>query len=77
MSLDPARKPSVMYEAPDTSANKTHLFNWLYGTTVQMAKGAYLSRSEPRPFSLHVGGAWCAHVGGKHVPVFRSLTSSL
>lgn len=25
-----------MYEARDTSANKTHLFNWLYGAAAQM-----------------------------------------
>lgn len=24
----------------DTSANKTHLFNWLYDMTVQMGRGA-------------------------------------
>lgn len=27
-------------EGQDTSANKTHLFNWLYDVTVQMAQGA-------------------------------------
>lgn len=52
----PCQETPVMYEAWDTSANKTHLLNWLYATTVQMAKGAYVSRSEPHPFFLHVGG---------------------
>lgn len=29
----------MINEGQDTSTNKTHLFNWLYDMTVQMARG--------------------------------------
>jgi len=75
-----------MYEGQETSSNKTHLFNWLYDTTVQMAQGVSVCLFNVRAmsFSLHyvhfcmyLDLSTCVHVGVwlTLVPAIRILTS--
>lgn len=69
----------MINEGQDTSANKTHLFNWLYNMAVQMAQGVgvcTLSVCAISTFALcpfvHVRvGGWLMHV-----PVISFLTSA-
>lgn len=76
----------VMYEAQDTSANKTHLFNWLYGAAVQMTPACGRVRDEcvcahrpclNRVRFVHACGSLMCLCGWKlmNVPVIRFLTS--
>lgn len=52
-----------MNEGRDTSANKTHLFNWLHDMTVQMGRGRRGRGAGARRFLLCV---WDGHAVSSH-----------